>query len=172
MDPERIHYILYGVVFVVGMFLAGIVALRMGDGSLLGFVRDRLMNSVASEIPELATSVPVVSGPFLENSALSLAGVVANAGRARTPEFQSVFQIDLDNRTGIFLNADVAVAAIPLRIAMEGNSLRPVNGLWGGAPTGTHLVRLCADVTQRVPEANESNNCGPTVSVTVIPRER
>ena len=162
---------MYVVVFVLGMFIAGFVALRMGDGSLLGFIQDRLMGTFASEVPELAASVPVVSGPFLEGSALALAGTIANAGRAATPEFQSVFQIDLNNHTGVFLNSDMAVGAIPIRFSMEGNSLRPVNGLWGGAPVGTHLVRLCADVTQKVPEASEDNNCGPTVSVSVIPRE-
>ena len=86
MDSERLH-ILYAVVFVLGMFIAGLVALRIGDGSLVGFIQDRVMSSTASEVPELVASVPVVSGPFLENSALSFAGTVANAGRATTPEF-------------------------------------------------------------------------------------
>jgi hypothetical protein len=171
MNSEHM-YLLYAVVFVIGMFLAGLVALRMGDGSLLGFIQDHLMNGVASELPDLVASVPVASGPFLEHSTLSLAGTVTNAGGAATPEFQNVFQIDLDNKTGVFLRTDVAVATIPFRISMEGSSLRSVNGLWGGVPAGTHLIRLCTDVTHKVAEASEQNNCGPAVSVTVIPQER
>ncbi|MEY4731222.1 MAG: hypothetical protein RL681_168 [Candidatus Parcubacteria bacterium] len=165
-------YLLYAMVFVLGMFLAGLIALRMGDGSLTGFIQDHLMSGIASELPELAASVPVVSGPFVEHFAISLAGTVANAGRSATPEFQSVFQIDMNNRTGVFLASDMAVAAIPFHISMEGSSLRSVNGLWGGAPVGTHLVRLCADITHKVAEVSEENNCGPAASVTVIPQVR
>lgn len=165
------HYLLYGAVFVIGMFLAGLVALRMGDGSLLGFVQDRLMRGVASELPDLTASVPVVSGPFREGSSLALQSTVANAGRTATPEFQSVFQIDLENRGGVFLTNDFSVAATPLAMAVSGSSFVPAQGLWGGVPAGTHLVRLCADITRHVAEADEDNNCGPPVSVSVIPRE-
>ncbi len=171
MDSDHLRYLLYSVVFVVGMFLAGFIALRMGDGSLLGFVRDRLMSSSASELPDIVASVPAASGPFVEGSSLALAGTIANAGRGATPEFQNVFQVDLQNRSGVFLSSDAAVAAMPLGMHMQGGALQPLNGLWGHVPVGTHLVRLCADVTRRVAEANEENNCSPPVSVTVVSRE-
>lgn len=105
------------------------------------------------------------SGLNETSSTVRFIGTLRNIGNGTLDgTFANRFQVDIGSNGSYDLNLNVASAAYSIVL---GGTVDVVSPEWASVPAGIHAVRLCADTPSSIDETDETNNCGPELTLAV-----